>query len=1006
MNLIYATLTTVFIFFLSIKLVAEKSNNSFQQEVNFQIDANLDDTNNTLQVQLLMDYHNNSPDTLYEIHMHLWANAYKNNETAMARQFIESGKYEFHFAPAHKKGGYQSIQFRQSNQLLNYSTLGNHIDVVSVYLAYPIPPEESAYIAINYVLQFPDASFSRLGHHNQMYFATQWYPKPAVYNHNGWNTMPYLHRGEFFSEFGDYEVSITLPENYLVASTGELTSNSEKTHIHELALQTRIHGIDNLAYYDKVPPSSTNFKTIAFKQEKVHDFAWFASKQFHVLKDEVTLFNGNQVTLYSFFTEDAEKWFKVNEYLAESATFMSELIGSYPWNQLTAVQGIHSAGANMEYPAITIIGPRNSDRDLERVIVHEVIHNWFYGILASNERAEPWIDEGFTTYYERRFMEKKYPGEFLLGPLATTIGGRFLGLSALSVSQEPYLWYMLKAARKLDQAPGLHTKKLTEFNYYAMTYFKAAMAIQLLEEYLGSQKFDSIMKDFYDQWKFRQPEGSDIRRFFHQHTSKNIDWFFDDLIATHYKSDIRIGKVDRRKKGFHITLHNKGKTQIPFTLSGISNTTADTVFWVKGFPDTKEVFMPGVDYTRISIDDNKLIPEINRSNNHYRTSGILRRKGTPELQFLASVKDPLKPKIYYVPVLGYNANDGFIPGMAFYNYFFPVSRNDIFIMPMYSTGRDKLSGQAWFYRDFYPSWIKLPSIRMGGRIKSFGLTRGISGTGYQQLEGSLKLVFSEPLSSKRVETFLRYKGYWVERELLRYNTDGSFIWHQRYFINKMEFIHNNSRVFNPYRFHAEVIQGEGLLRTSFSAKILFPLAASKKGFHARIFAGGFPVRPSDPQAPDFRLSLQGQSPARTALYDHTFVGLNQRPGTLWGNQIIENYGGFKYPTPIGLTWEWLVALNLAYDLPGIPFSVFFDTGTYYNAGVSPGNTRKYPFVSGIQASLLNNIVAINIPLFVSEDIKEVASLNKLGFRQTITFSIRFDKIDPMRARRHFHILLN
>jgi hypothetical protein len=1002
---LFKYLISHFLFCLTLTIPSTGKEIPNRQQVNNSLKVKLLDDQNAINVEQSMEYINNSGDTLHEIYIHLWANAFKNNKSQFARQLIRSGNYDFHFASEDKRGGYTFITFEAYGRKLGWGNYQNNEDIAILYLDKPALPSDTLLININYSLVFPHAGFSRPGQHEGAFYATQWYPKPAVYDRNGWNPIPYLHRGEFYSEFGDYEVSITLPSDYIVASSGILQNEDEIDFLNQLAYQTALENTDLYDVTKNSVPPSEQIKTLHFRQTNIHDFAWFADRKFRVLIDSTLLKNGQSIKLYSFFTHDAHHWIKANQHMGETLQYMSDKLGPYPWEQCTAVQGIHSGGANMEYPAITIIDKRNSARAFEEVIVHEVIHNWFYGILASNERKEPWIDEGFTTYYENRFFDEKYPGRQLLGSFSHSKPANFFRLSHLNFESIPYLYYMLKAAQHLDQPAGATTEELSEMNYYIMAYYKSAMLIKYLEEYLGTEKFDNTIKEFYMLWKFNHPSSVDIQSFFESNTS--TDWFFKELINTNKKADIRLDKIEEVENGYLISLSNRGQISFPFPISALKDGTESEMIWFEKFDNKTGVFFPGKDYDTFSIDHHGLIPEINRSNNSIRTSGLLRKQSLPELQFLASIDDPHKPRIYWIPVIGYNANDGFMPGLAFYNYVFPVARNDFFFMPFYSTGRDDASGTAWYYRDFYPTTKTIHSVRAGSKIKRYGLMPGNNSRGYYQLKSSLKATLTPSLSGKRTETSFQFTNYMIWRDSYVYTGGISRPIVENYYANSLDFSHFNESTFNPYKLDVEVLQADQMLRTSLTAKASFPLNANKKGLHLRFFAGTFLMEPSDPTAPDFRFSLQGASSTRDPLYEQTFLGTNKPAGSFFGNQITETYGNFRFPTPLGLTWKWLTALNITYDLPLLPLRVFMDTGTYSGASKDIIGTKVFPYVAGLQASFFRDAIQVNIPLIVSDDIKKIAELNKLSdFYQRITFMIRFEKINPLQMRRKLHLLLN
>ncbi len=212
-------------------------------------------------------------------------------------------------------------------------------------------------------MKIPDGKFSRLGHTGQAYYITQWYPKPAVFDANGWHAMPYLTLGEFYSEFGSFDVTITLPANYVVGATGIL-AECRGSELHErTAAGYRAFGEVANAF----PPSSAKTKTLCTSHRiNVHDFAWFADKRFIVRKSEVALpTSGRTVTTWALFTpKNAKLWNDAVNYVNESVQFYSQWVGDYPYDACTAVDGTISAGGGMEYPMITIIGNMNTPKVL------------------------------------------------------------------------------------------------------------------------------------------------------------------------------------------------------------------------------------------------------------------------------------------------------------------------------------------------------------------------------------------------------------------------------------------------------------------------------------------------------------------------------------------------------------------------------------------------------------------------------------------------------------------
>ncbi|NBW71648.1 MAG: M1 family peptidase [Flavobacteriia bacterium] len=446
----------------------------WQQEVNYTIVARLDDKKHEISAFEVFEYVNNSPNSLDKIYIHLWPNAYRNGNTALARQQYKDGKSILRFGNDSLKGGIDSLDFQSNGIRLKWEYDAKNSDICILQLQNSLKSGDRIRISTPFKVKIPSGEISRLGHIGQSYQITQWYPKPAVYDKNGWNQMPYLNQGEFYSEFGSFDVSITLPKNYVVGATGDLQTESEKIFLDEKAneslkrLPDYVSNKKSRKINTPFPPSDSEWKTIRYTQEKVHDFAWFADKRYAVLKGEVELPQGKRkVTSWAMFVpQNAIYWQHAIEYINDGTYYYSLWNGDYPYNQVTAVDGTISAGGGMEYPNVTVIGNASSKEELEVVIVHEVGHNWFYGILGTNERVHGWMDEGMNTLNEMRYIQTKYPNNTRLSDML--LNGR-LHFNDLDHQDMGDVSYRTISGFGADQPIETHSEDFTSTNYGSYT---------------------------------------------------------------------------------------------------------------------------------------------------------------------------------------------------------------------------------------------------------------------------------------------------------------------------------------------------------------------------------------------------------------------------------------------------------------------------------------------------------------------------------------------------------
>ena len=775
---------------LSVNLSAQEY---FQQEVNYIIDVELDDENHTLKGMEYIDYTNNSPNDLEFLWFHIWPNAYKDNTTALAKQKLEDGSTSLHYATEEEKGYINGLDFKVDGERVKWDYHPEHIDICKLLLNKPLKAGQSIRISTPFFVKIPDAKFSRLGHVEQSYMITQWYPKPAVYDKDGWHPMPYLDQGEFYSEFGSFDVSITLPSNYTVGATGDLQNKGEIARLNKLAEVTDT--ITKFSNDMSFPLSDLSTKKLRYIQHNVHDFGWFADKRFHVLKGEVELPNTKEkVTLWTMFTNnEADLWKNSIEYMHDAVYYYSLWNGDYPYKQCTAVDGTISAGGGMEYPNVTVIGESRTAIALEEVIMHEVGHNWFYGMLASNERDHPWMDEGLNSFDELRYMRLKYPEHNLLNNEIPHFFTKMLDLKDYTNKNiQGELMYFMNAWTGKDQPIELHSCKYTGMNYGGIVYSKTAIVFDYLMAYLGEDMMNKCKRTYFEKWKFKHPQPEDLRAVFEEVSGKNLSWFFDNMIKTTKHLDYSISSIKKETKDLLITLKNKGEINGPVIISGVKDGKSMTPLWIEGFEGEKTVRYFNGDYDHIRIDHNGYMPEINRNNNIMRTKGIFKATESIKPQIIGSLYDPEKTQIFFHPIMNYNIYNKHSYGLKIYNQFLPKGGFAYKVIPLYNNGTKDFTGE-----------IKLSYKKFSQTAKYHSLTLSVDARQYlydynkeyTRIMPQLNIEFKKPSLRSKIYKYLNasYVHLVKEEETLG-------------FINA-QFGYANNRTINPFSAYSSIEKG-------------------------------------------------------------------------------------------------------------------------------------------------------------------------------------------------------
>ncbi|MEM0997721.1 MAG: M1 family metallopeptidase [Bacteroidota bacterium] len=911
----------------------------FQQTVDYNIRVRLDDQKHFLHAQMRLDYQNNSPDTLDTLYLHLWPNAYKDNTTAFARQKRASGSRSFIEAKPIQRGYIDSLDLRIDGTPTPLTYWNNNWDIAAIALPDPLLPGEKLRLETPFRVKIP-LSWSRLGHVNQQYQLCQWYPKPAVYDRNGWNPMPYLDQGEFYSEFGSFDVYIEVPKNYVVGATGDLPADDpEWEWLAQREAQSRkmLQSESDTTFVHEF--SADEYKTLHFHQEKVHDFAWFCDQTYYVLADTVQLpRSGLEVRCVAMFTNlDRDLWRSAPRYIVQSVGDYSAWNGDYPYRHATAVDGALSAGAGMEYPNITVLGAGGSARALERVIMHEVGHNWFYGILGSDERTHPWMDEGINSYFENRYWEKWHNGKVSQVP---DVVGKLLGVDIDDnfVGREGY---RLLSADGIDQPIEFPSADYVPINYGLIVYQKSAQAFRYLEAYLGRATVDKCFRAYYARWRFRHPQPADMQRVFEEISGKDLGWFFGEYIRGTEQLDFRIRKV----KGNVVTLENKRAIRLPASVALVDkNGAVQATVWSEPFTGTTEIELPESKAKFLEIDPQRAIPEFRTNNNRLRRTGLFKRARPLRIGLGYQYPDPNRFTLNLLPVAGFNTTDGFMLGLLVHHGTFPRKRFGFDLMPMYGFRSNNLTGSAGFALRWSHKG-PFRKITLRNRTSSFStFLRNRTSLDFTLVTDNRRSPWRHSFGLVSQTVAVRTDS--LELGLLPEDwylpVYGALTWRTQY-----EGLYDRLLVEGEIGGNAS----ERLYRLSADVRYARRLGKRMR-LDMRGFLGGIIAPNAAPFLLQYRVSGSADPFGERALLDRA------ENSNVLGNQVVPDHGGFSSLT--GASFDrGLFAANVHFKLP-IPLLGVFGDVAYGLGSQSIPNAGFWD--AGVRVTLLPGVFHLNFPI--------------------------------------------
>ena len=1015
----------VTLFQLTTVLAVAQSTTYFQQQVDYTIEVTLNDKDHSLSGNETFEYKNNSTQSLDKLFIHLWPNAYKNAKTAMSKQKFRQGDFFMLWAKPTAKGYIDKLDFTVDGAKARWEFFEEQEDIAVLYLDKPLQPGGSITVATPFFVKLPSGSISRLGHIEESYQITQWYPKPAVFDNAGWHPMSYLTQGEFYSEFGSFDVKITLPENYTVGATGDLQTSAEIDRLNRLATEEGPTSMD-------FPASSATMKTLHYKQKNVHDFGWFADKRWIVRKGEMELPQSKRkVTTWAMFTpKNRGMWEEEGlKSIRDGLYYYSLWSGDYPYDVCTAVDGTISAGGGMEYPNVTVIGNSGDVSQLRTVIIHEVGHNWFYGILGSNERDHAWMDEGINSFFETRTIlaTRKDSG-------SAEIGLNIQGLNvqkALGIEDISYnylteeLPYLIAARFAADQPIEAGSDDYTNLNYGGIVYKKTALAFNYLMQYLGEEGMNACMAAYFEAWKFKHPQPKDIREVFERVSGKNLSWFFDDLVQTTKRVDYSLRSAHKNGNDMDIKVRNTGEMASPFGIEVMRNGKTVRSAWFDGIE-------PG-QATRITLQADKGdilkinsavgIPEYNRNNNTLRTEGAFKTVEPVRFKFLSSIDHPDYSQLFWIPLVGWNEYNKWMLGVSVHNQTLPRKHFQWQVSPMYSFVNGTLNGFGSMEYD---------NGRMGAGVQ---LKRFAHGSFPFNSETHVRSydVIAPYLRAKLFAN--RVRKDWSGEARLTYYSIGEMVkdtpkpifsdytvidqvqgkgvraaqWRGQASIQKKftrSVIRFNSLVeigdFTDNRVvHQHSLEHDWVYYGKGKKKIKSRLyAASSDGFYLNA-AGQFGGSRYNSDSP--YNSLRGDY-----LYEGLFLGRDQATG-LMSQQFMRTQGGLAAPTAQSASRS-LFSLNVEIELPvKLPLALYGGVAALKNERyiIGDGNendltilatniNRRWLFNGGVSASIIPNVLKVYIPIVYSQSIKDEVDARELNFGQTIMFEFNIATMNPFR----------
>lgn len=520
----------------------------WQQKVDYTMDIQLDVKSHKIDGKQKLLYTNHSNDTLKNVFYHLYFNAFQPGSMMdMKNQNLADPDPRMMDEDVSRisKLGKDEIGYHKIKSLTqNGKKVGHEIieTILKVDLGEPILPGATHTFEMEFESQVP-VQIRRSGRDNKegvAYTMTQWYPKMCEYDYMGWHANPYIGR-EFHGVWGNFKVSITLDKTYVVGGSGLVQNPNEVGHGYEAEGTT----------------VSTKGKNITWKffAENVHDFAWAADPDF---VHEISQVPGGPTLHFLYQKEDDLKvnWKKLKDHTVRGFQYLSKNFGKYPYPQFSVIQG---GDGGMEYPMCTMITGKRNFGSLVGVTMHEAVHNWYYGVLGTNEGYYAWMDEGFTSYATSFVMDHLFDKK------------------AENPNEGSYdnYYYLVESGK--EEPLSTHADRFnTNMAYEIDAYSKGCVFLTQMEYIIGRETLHKALRRYFDVWKFKHPNPIDFIREVEKESGISLRWYLDEWLNTLNTIDYSVAKVEPNSKKTSVTLEKIGSLPMPLDV------------WVE-FKDGKQV---------------------------------------------------------------------------------------------------------------------------------------------------------------------------------------------------------------------------------------------------------------------------------------------------------------------------------------------------------------------------------------------------------------------------------
>ena len=860
----------------------------------------------TITINQEIIYKNNTFNDIDHIILNDWNNAFSSKKTILAQRFSDEFVRSFYFA-SHSDLGFTNINYIQ-NQEINLNWERPNEDFVKINLKKPLEANQEIVLKLNYIVKIPNAKFTRYGFDDNSFILNDWFLVPAILENNQFLKHHHANTDDKVYPKINYNINFSIPENYT------LTSCLETKKLENNTIQ--LSGNDILHFSLYIEPKNT--------------FQYFENEKINIATN-IEVKNVNQI----------QKAIVINKI----SDFISDKLGNYPYKKMTVSSTDYNRnqiyGLN-QLPSF--LSPFPNDFIFEIQFLKTYLQNFLYKSMQINTRDNHYISDAIQVYLMMEYMDEYYPNVKMTGRLADLKLVKGYKINQMTVNEHYLYFYLMMTRKNLDQPVSFSKDQLTKFNEQIAIKYKAGLLLKYLENY---DKKENILKSIQNFYKYSTQNYSntiDFENELKSNSSKNIDWFFEELLTSRSLIDYKIESIRKDNNQLLVKIKNNTTTAVPIPIYGLKN---NKIVYQKWLPiiknDTILKLSDSID--QVVLNYKNEVPEHNTKDNYKKVNPFLGIHKPIKFTLFDDIENPKYNQVIYMPSLEYNYYDGVRLGIRFSNETV-IDRPFVFlIQPEYGTLSKQITGSARFeYQD------------LNRNSRWFNTRYSISGTFSNYAPDAKFYKFTPSIqwrirpndfrSNERQSILIR--NIFIKRDPSAFLINEELNENYNVLNLRYTFVKNELAQYKLLNIDTQYSEKFSKISTTLEYRKLFE---NQRQINLRWFTGVFLHRNTANNFFDFAVDRPTDY-----LFDYNYLARSDETG-LFSQQYIAAEGGFKSRFKPRFANQWISSLNTSFTIWNW-VEAYSDFGIVKNSGSNP----QFIYNSGIKLNFLPDYLELYLPI--------------------------------------------